>query len=169
MALEEAELAQPRAKKEGGSGCLYWALGCAGVGTIACLLCCGGIGYFTTNMLSTNVELKLRDNPQIREHLGELSSVRVNLLKTMNHAEDDAWVYELSGAKGKGELTVEQTTDFDGDQEFHSATLRLSDGKTVEIDLKGRAADDPEMPENVPPVSAPVVTEPERTVTPPMP
>lgn len=171
MALEESELAQPRAKKEGGSGCMYWVLGCAGVSVIVGLLCCGGIGYVTTNVMSTKVELKLRDNAQIREELGELSSVRINFLKSTTRNDSDVWVYDLSGAKGKGELTIQRTADFENDQNFRTATLRLSDGKTVEIDLNPEAVDpEPETPpDDVPPVSAPVVTEPEKTETSPMP
>ncbi len=123
-------------RKAGSSACLPWALGCGGVGLIVMLVCCGGVGVFGVNLMSTEAELALRDNAQIREHLGELSSVRVNLLKSVSQEGDDVWVYDLTGAKGNGELTTLQTTDDNGDEVFHSAKLRLSDGKTVDIEMQ---------------------------------
>jgi hypothetical protein len=137
MALDDDSYGErTRAPKQGGSGCLYWTLGCGAVGMIGVLLCCGGIGILGVNMISTEVELALRDNAQIREHLGELTSVRANLMKTMTHAGDDLWVYDLVGTKGKGELTAHQTTNDAGDEVFHTATLRLSDGQTIEINMQ---------------------------------
>jgi hypothetical protein len=137
---DDSGRARPRSRQESGNGCLYWTLGCAGIGVVCLLLCCGVVGYFGVNMMSTEVEMALRDNPQIREHLGELRTVRVNMFKSMSHDGDDVWVYDLTGEKGTGELTTVQTTDFDGEETFHSAKLRLSDGRTIDIQMGTDAA-----------------------------
>lgn len=153
-------------EKSSGSNCLAWTLGCAVVsGIMMVFLCCGGIGYFGVNIMNTEVQAELRDNPQIREHLGELSSVQLNMFKSMTHDGDDIWVYDLTGSKGKGEITIHQTTNDSGDEEFHSATLRLSDGQTIEIQLKKSNAE-----AETPPVNeAPVTDAPMPDVTTPVP
>ncbi|HET6425889.1 MAG TPA: hypothetical protein VFG20_19520 [Planctomycetaceae bacterium] len=167
MALDDDAYGErTRAPKQGGSGCLYWTLGCGAVGVIGVLLCCGGFAMLGLNMISTEAEVALRDNAEIREHLGELTSVKMNMTKTMTHAGDDLWVYDLVGTKGKGELTAHQTTDGAGDEVFHTATLRLSDGQTIEIDMKSKAAAEPDIPFDAAEPVTPPVTTPSDTATP---
>lgn len=142
-----------RSEKSSGSSCLFWTLGCAVVGVVMMFVCCGGIGYFGINLMTSEVQAELRDHPQIREHLGELSSVRLNLFKSMAHDGEDIWVYDLTGAKGKGEITIHHVTDESGDEAFHSATLRLSDGQTIQIQFDKKNAEAEAQPVNDAPMS----------------
>lgn len=139
MSMDDRRLDREDApvRKSSGTSCLLWTL-LLGVGSVVVggVLCCGGVAYFGLNLMATELEVEIRDNAQIREHLGDLQSVRLNFMKSIIDDDDDVWVYNLTGSKGQGELTVKQTTGDDGDEVFHKATLRLSDGQTVEIDMQ---------------------------------
>jgi len=102
------------------------------------LMCCGG-GYaligFGMNVVAEDIRMQLRDHPTIQEHIGEMESLDVNFTASMAHPDDDTFIYEASGSKGKGELTVQSITLDDDSEDIRAATLRLPDGQTFELDL----------------------------------
>lgn len=127
---------RPVRKSSSGSSCLPWLVGFGVFSVICGVLCCGGLAYFGFNLMATELEVAIRDNPTIHEHLGDVESVSLNFMKSIADDDDDTWVYNVKGSKAQGELTVVQTTDDDGDEVFHSAQLRLADGRTIEVPIE---------------------------------
>lgn len=97
------------------------------------VVCCGGAVYFGLNMLSAEIELELRDNPRLREHVGEVQEFQMNLTRSLATADDDVYLYSVRGTKGSGELTVKHITGDDGNEIILEASLRLTDGTTVDL------------------------------------
>lgn len=97
------------------------------------LVCCGGFVYFGLNIMSAEVETELRDNARLREHIGELQELTMNFTRSLANDEDDIFVYNVRGTLGSGELTVHHITGDDGRELVVAASLRLSDGRTIEL------------------------------------
>ena len=110
---------------------LWLVLG--GGGIFMVLLCCGGgVGLFAMVRSYMNAEVKsqLRDNPKLREHVGELETVELDFAGSMAEDDDNTFRYNVRGSKGRGELTVVES---DEDETIVEATLRLPDGTKVQI------------------------------------
>jgi len=125
---------QPYAPKPSGSNTWLWVL--LGLGGVAGVCCCGGgvaVVMFGMNIVTAEIADELRDNPKFREHIGELQEMNVDYIASAAKDDDETFVYDVKGDKGSGELTVKHVTDDDGSEQIVTATLRLSDGKQVEI------------------------------------
>lgn len=110
----------------------------ATLGIAFAVMCCGGGGglmMMGMNMIAADIEVQLRDHDQLRAEVGEIQSLDVNWSKTFNDDNEDIMVFDLKGSEGNGELTVDSYTDDDGNEQIRSATLRTSDGRTVELDI----------------------------------
>lgn len=119
-----------------------WYLALSGCGCLLMLLLCGGgiaAIYFGLNLVEEDLKVQLRDHPQVREHLGELQTIDVNFIKSGAIEDDEALVYDMTGSKGSAEVTIVSETPFSGPEEIRSATMRLSDGRVVELDLDMRS------------------------------
>jgi len=127
----------PYAPRTSGSRTWLWLLlALGGGGLFLVLLCCGGafgVIAFGVNMMEAELKDKLRDNPKLREHIGEIQSLDTDLTASMAVEGEDTYRYKVRGTKGSGELTVKQHTDDDGNEVIEEASLRLADGKTVQI------------------------------------
>jgi hypothetical protein len=99
------------------------------VGGFVILLVLGVGGYFLTEKLVTDkVEDLVRDNPVLREHLGELESIRLD--RNATGETERALVFRVEGSKGEGELRVE----FDEDGEsLERGSVRLADGESHDL------------------------------------
>lgn len=97
------------------------------------LVCCGGFVYFGLNIMSAEVEAELRDNARLREHIGEIQKLTVDFTRSLANDDDDIFVYNVRGTKASGELTVHHITGDDGKEIVLAASLRLSDGRTIEL------------------------------------
>ena len=100
------------------------------------LLCCGGFGglmVFGFNVIAKEVELQLRDNAALVEHIGEIEEFDIDWMASMAHPEDDVFVFEVTGTKGSGEITAKSVTMPDGNESVEWATLRLPTGETIEL------------------------------------
>ncbi len=126
----------PVRKPSSGSSCLPWVFGFGVFSVICGVLCCGGLAYFGFNLMATELEVAIRDNAQVREHIGDLQSVSLNFMKSIADDDDDTWVYNLKGSKAQAEMIVNQTTGDSGDEVFHSAKLRLADGTMIDIQIQ---------------------------------
>jgi hypothetical protein len=105
-------------------------------GALVVLLCgIGGLGViaFGFNVMTAEIKELVRDNPKLREHIGELETVEMDFVGSMAADGDDTYRYKVRGTQGSGELTVKQHTKDDGDEAIDEATLRLPDGKTIQI------------------------------------
>jgi len=87
------------------------------------------------SVVSADIENQLRDHPQIQEHIGAIQSLEVDWAKSMAEQDDNIFTYDIRGSKGSGELVVNSETDDEGGEVIRSATLRLSTGETIELQL----------------------------------
>jgi hypothetical protein len=103
----------------------------------ALVLCCGGgvvaVGMFGMNIVAADIKEQLRDNPKLREHVGEIQSLEFDFVATAAKDDDETFVYNVEGDKGGGALTVRQVQDEDWNEVIEEASLRLENGKTVQI------------------------------------
>lgn len=123
---------RPPQRKSGNWLVIALILGVAVLGA-GVLACCGGVAYFGINVVTTEVETALRDNPTLREHVGEIQKFTLNFTRTVAEDKEDVWVYDVVGSKASGELTVHHVTGAGGKEQVRSASLRLKDGTTVEL------------------------------------
>ena len=107
------------------------------VGGVLLFLCCGGgvvgFAWFGLNIMGEEIANELRDNPKLREHIGELESAEMDIIASGAENDDDTFVYRVKGDKGSGRVTVRQITDENGDEVIEEATLRLPTGENVEL------------------------------------
>src|SRR5262245_4973503 len=109
-------------RKASGACTALWVL-LGGGGLLVVLLCCGGgaaLLFFTRDFMQAEVKNQLRDNPKLREHLGELESVELDFSGTVAVDDDQTFRYNVRGSKGSGELTVVESPD---DSTIVEATL----------------------------------------------
>lgn len=115
---------------------LLWLWILLGLGG-ALFVCCGGgvvgVAIFGMNIVAAEVADLIRDNPKFREHIGELESLDVDWVATSAKNDDETFVYRAKGDKGSGILTVKQTEDDDWNEVIVEASLRLPDGRQVQI------------------------------------
>ncbi|MEX2174953.1 MAG: hypothetical protein WD872_11365 [Pirellulaceae bacterium] len=122
--------AQPRRQS------LLWLWVLLGFGSVGLLCCCGGVVgvmLFGMNVVEAEVADLLRDNPKLRQHVGEIESLELDWVATAAKEDDETFVYRVQGDRGSGVLTVEQTEDDDWNKVIVRATLRLPDGTQVQI------------------------------------
>jgi hypothetical protein len=112
---------------------IWIMLGALFVGGVAVCGCCGGVMYFTLGVISTEIANDLRDNPVMREHVGEIQSFDINFTASAAEPDDDVYVFDVVGDKGTGTATVKSITDEDGNEQIVWATLRTSDGTTFDL------------------------------------
>lgn len=126
-------------QKSRGKGCL---IGCGIASVVMLLVCCGG-GYWMYNFVSgelgREVQRRVADNPVIKEHVGQLESVSLDLMETSKQSQQaqeegkqGVLVFQLEGSQGSGQLLVEQATGSEPD--FSTATLVLPNGTRHAID-----------------------------------
>lgn len=118
-------------RRSSGGSALWLMLG--GGGILLLLLCCGGgVGLLlmVRSMMTAEVKSQLRDNPKLREHVGELETVELDFAGSIAEDDDNTFKYNIRGSKGSGELTVVESDD---DETIVEATLRLPDGTKVKI------------------------------------
>ena len=124
----------PPAKR---SSCGCWLLATVLVLVVLSLLVCCGGGYFVTrfglNMVTSEIEDQLRDNPQLRDKIGDVQSFEMDWVRSFRDQQNDTFVYRVKGTKGQGEITVRHVTNDAGEEEILSATLRLPNGERVEL------------------------------------
>lgn len=107
-----------------------------GIGGLAGLCCCGGflsLAMFGLNIATEEVADELRDNPKFREHIGELQTLNIDWTKSTAQDDAEVYVYDAKGNKGSGVVTVKHITDDDGNEKIIKASLRLPDGRQVQV------------------------------------
>lgn len=116
----------------------WLVVGLIGGAGVMLLLCCGGglwLANFGLDVITVEIEQQLRDHPDIVEHIGNVESFEMDFVKSTAHPHDDFWVYEVVGSKGRGELTVHHVTNDNDEEEIISASLRMSDGTTIKLEM----------------------------------
>ena len=118
-----------------------WLLGGLGCSGVLLLLCCGGLTYFGVSKglgaLADMVKNEVADNDDVKENLGELTSVTMNLMGTSNEQKargnsSNLIVFDAEGTEGKGQFVVETSQGGQGSP-FNSIELKLPDGTIKKI------------------------------------
>ncbi len=120
-----------RSRKQG-MGCVFAGLLTGG---LVFVLCCGGgtaLVVFGMNMTTRDVEVQLRDNETLVEHIGPLQSFEFNWSASFA-AEENIYVFDAVGKEGKGEITVETVIEPDDSEKVVWAELRTEDGELVTL------------------------------------
>jgi hypothetical protein len=119
-----------------------WILGIVGVLGLALVICCGVGGYsaysFGMNVMAEAIKQEIKDDPQVREHIGEISDMSVNLAKTGEETQkrgtgDNILVFEIKGSNGNGELIVHQAKQPQPGEFFKKIDLRLDSGEEISL------------------------------------
>jgi len=118
------------------SNTLAWGCGIASV--LVLLLCCGGgafVVYGLGEVMSAEIETELGNHPVIEEYIGNVEDLSMDFAKSAEIEGEDVYVYDIQGDRGSGELIVESITNDAGMEEIITASLRLPDGETIELNL----------------------------------
>jgi hypothetical protein len=113
---------------------MLWIL--LGGGALMALLCVGGVVGVVVlgfNIMTAEVKEQVRDNPKLREHIGEVINLDIDFVGSMAVEGDDTYRYKVRGTKSDGELTIRHHTNDDGDEVIDEAWLRLPTGDKVTI------------------------------------
>ena len=134
---------QPAERSGGGR---WWIVILAGAGLFFVLACCGGglgLGMLGIQVEEASLETQLRDNPQVRQHVGEISEFKTNYSKSFANEDEDMWVYDVQGSKGNAELTITTSTAADFESTIEGVVMRLPTGETIEVDLDDNGTEMP--------------------------
>ncbi len=116
---------QPRRSNR---GCLIWGIiaGLVGGFGVLAVACCGGFVALGINVTAEQVAEDLRENPVVVEHVGNITSIKADWLKSVS-TDDDTFVYDVTGTKGTARLRVVSESVGDGEIVV-SGTLETPDG-----------------------------------------
>lgn len=118
------------------SAWLWILLGCGGVSALVCCGC-GGFIYFAMNtgfkVMEQELAKRLKDEPAIQEHLGEVESVTFDFWASTKESQDrgKVFVFHVKGSKGNGDVLGKQPEP--GGQMIRDAKLVLPDGNEVDL------------------------------------
>lgn len=105
---------------------------------VGALFCCGGgilLMRFGFDIMTVEVRDALAARPEVRENIGDIESLELNFVRSSTNNDDETFVYDIEGSKGKGFVTVKQQTLDDGSEAILSAELTMSDGRKIPIDF----------------------------------
>lgn len=113
-----------------------WLLAFLLAGGLVALLCCGGAGgvvYYGIDVFTDQVAANLRENPVIREHIGEIEDLDMNWLDSAEAEGDDEFVFHIRGTQGEGDVRLVSITRDTGAEDVVSGTLRMSSGEEYDL------------------------------------
>ena len=112
---------------------LWIALVIVGVLLTVCGGGCVALLLFGLNVSEQEIADQLRDNPKLREHIGEIETIDMDIVASGAEDDSDVFVYRVKGNKGKGKLTIREGTGDGFETLVEEAKLRLPDGTEVQI------------------------------------
>ena len=139
---------QTRIRRELESGKV--SSGCLIIVAVVIVVVIGG-GYMLyrtgVGMLAEMVQVAIRDNPVVLEHIGNIEEIEFDVKGTAAFGQKDILVFNVEGSKGSGELRVVIAEDKrEGEQvSINQGSLRMADGQT--FDLFPGSAPAPEAPQ----------------------
>lgn len=110
-------------------------VGLAGALLLGVLVCCGGglgLVYWGQSTVAPQIVAQVRDQPAIREHIGEVQSCNWNASASLDEDDPDTLVFEIRGSHGSGTLITRSETTDDGERVV-AARLILPDGREVTV------------------------------------
>jgi len=136
----EAPFGQPPPQKS--SRWWVWILGGCGCSTLLLLLCCGGFTWWGVSkgnqVLADLVKTEVADNEDVKENLGEITSIKMNLMETGSEQKarggaGNLIVFDAKGTEGDGKFIVETPSGGQGGGPFTAIELKLPDGTIKKI------------------------------------
>lgn len=121
-----------------------WVVLLAGAVLLVGLTCLGGSAFvfFGLDLVTADVEADLRDNPVLREELGDVVEFEIAWGQSFAHPDEDVFVYRVTGTKGSGLVRAESLTVDDGEQVIW-AELELPSGEVrVLVEREAESGDD---------------------------
>jgi hypothetical protein len=123
----------PPPPRKSPSAVVWVALAIGGALLLVCGGGCGALVVFGLNVAEEEIIAQLRDNPKLREHIGEIESLDLDIVASGAEDDEDVFVYRVKGTQGAGRLIIREGSNDDFDTIVEEATLRLSDGTKVQI------------------------------------
>jgi hypothetical protein len=114
-------------------------LGGCGCSTVLLILCCGVAGWLGFSQgLPALLRPEIANNADVKEHLGDITSLKVNLESTADEQKaregaNNVMVFDAAGTKGNGTFITEMPSGGQGGGPFSKIELRLPDGTTTQI------------------------------------
>jgi hypothetical protein len=123
----------PPAKKGWGIGCIIGIIAIVlGGGT---LVCCGsffGLGFFAANFALTLSADQVKQNPVVKQHVGEVTACNIDLTATGELNKPEHFVFNVEGTKGKAVVTVHVQAQGENVR-ILDGNIRLPTGETYEL------------------------------------
>jgi hypothetical protein len=108
-------------------------VGCIGCASLIALLLIGGGTLLVGAGLEGFIEqmaIELDAQPQLHEHIGELTGLDLDVAATLTEPGEDVFVFKATGTRATATVTARCDTDADTVQ-IHWARLHLPDGRTI--------------------------------------
>lgn len=105
------------------------------VGLVASVIWIGG------DLFLTQAETAIREDPQVRAHLGTLNKVELDFLATGSAPGVEEFAFRVEGTLGSGLLVGEFITTDAEHEELRSGELRLDDGRRIAIGTRVQRKD----------------------------
>jgi hypothetical protein len=112
---------------------LWVLLGIGGLGTLALCGCCVAGWFWAISEDAKQMQAEFADDPNVKEHIGEITSCTTNQVESMAQDVDEIWVYDVEGTNGKGKFIVRVRSNFDDPVVIDEAHLELPDGQKFKM------------------------------------
>lgn len=100
-------------------------------------LLCGGAcllgGNWVAGEITGSVRESLAENPVIDEHIGDVQSFEMEKLATLDHEDEDVFIFRVEGSKGSGTITATCLTGDDGGHQAYSGELVMDSGDRFDL------------------------------------
>ena len=97
------------------------------------ILAIGGVTWYGTSMVKSEVKKALNENPTAVESLGEIEKVEMDLRASGKVEGGNAMVFKVTGSKASGKVTTDLGSAKKGAALLDKATLTLDSGETVDL------------------------------------
>ncbi len=93
----------------------------------------GGLAFWGWNLFADQAKVALNKNSVIRQYIGQIEQIEVDLIATGNEEGEDVFVFRIEGPKGTGVVTAEFVTIDADAEEIRSGSLQLPTGETYDL------------------------------------
>jgi hypothetical protein len=108
-------------------------VGFIGSGFLVCGGACVGVVNWALDDTTRTVRDGLTDNPVIREHIGEVQSLKMEKWTSIMHDNEETYVFRIEGNLGTGTITADCWPDDDGNDQAYAGELVLDNGGTFDL------------------------------------
>lgn len=93
----------------------------------------GGVCFWGWGLFRDQARDALNRNRVIQRHIGRITKMELNFTETGEDPDPEVLVFDITGTKGSGTVTARFVTTGAESEEVESGTLRLSSGKTYDL------------------------------------